>query len=109
MGVEKLFEQQVGTRALRVDRDAGVIFGVRVIGPSSTNGRVYPAATLSAARGLYENSNVHCNHPRKGAGSDRPIEQRIGWLKKGLSANFGESELTNTIPANVLACLKPFG
>src|SRR5262245_11293577 len=54
----------------RVDRAAGLIKGVKILGQKSSNGRIYPAETIRAAAHLYENKSVRLNHP------DNPEEQR---------------------------------
>ena len=49
--------------SVRIDREAGVIFGVKIIGCESKNGRHYPNDTLREAIPLYENSKVNLDHP----------------------------------------------
>ena len=49
---------------LGVEREAGVVRGVKILGLTSRNGRVYPAAVLEQARGLYEGAKVNVNHPK---------------------------------------------
>lgn len=43
-----------GSQRLRVDRDAGVIRGVKLLGLNSRNGRRYREGALVEAIGLYE-------------------------------------------------------
>ncbi|MFN0050543.1 MAG: hypothetical protein ACKV0T_00030, partial [Planctomycetales bacterium] len=70
------------SEAPQVDRDAGVIRSVRVLGRTSRNGREYSAAALQQAARLYEGLGVNLNHPRA-AQSDRArdVEEGIGWLE----------------------------
>jgi hypothetical protein len=67
--------------SLRVDREAGVIRGVKILGPQSRNGRVYPAATLAAAVGLYEGAKVNVNHPKGDPAAPRDYQDRIGVVR----------------------------
>jgi len=45
-----------------VDREAGVIHGVKLAGITSRNGRTYPESVLAKARPLYEGVSVFVNH-----------------------------------------------
>lgn len=68
--------EHCGQGACRVDRERGVIHGVKVLGTESVNGvegmagvrrRVYPAGVLREAARLYEGAKVDWNHqPGKG-------------------------------------------
>ncbi len=85
----------VESESIRVDRKAGVIHDVRILGPSSANRRRYLPEAISAARNLYEGKPVNYDHPRRdGAGAERSIDDRAGWLlnvqvsKGGLSGDF---------------------
>jgi hypothetical protein len=65
--------------SLAVDRDAGVIRGVKVLGPTSRNGREYSADALRKGVGLYEGVRVNVNHV--GRGESRGYGDRIGRLE----------------------------
>jgi hypothetical protein len=67
-------------RGQRVDREAGIIRGVRVCGLQSDNGRRYLPGALRRALPLYEGAKVKVNHPQR-PGQERPISDTIGWLK----------------------------
>lgn len=69
-----LSEDAVRQTSLRVDREAGVIYGVKVCGLTSRNGRTYPAATLKEAVALYDGVPANLNHTKSG----RPVQDRIG-------------------------------
>lgn len=77
--MEQLFEI-VQSRELRVDREQGVIHGVRILGPNSLNGRRYLAEAVRRAVPLYEGRAVNLNHPRNGE-NERSIADRFGWLR----------------------------
>ena len=47
---------------MRVDRGAGIIRGVKILGLESRNGRRYPAETLLRAVELYDGAKVNVNH-----------------------------------------------
>lgn len=67
--------------AHRVDRDKGVIFGVKVLGTQSSNRRVYDRQALQEAysQRLYEGCPVNVNHPKK-ATDPRDAHDRFGRL-----------------------------
>jgi hypothetical protein len=64
----------------RVDRAAGVIRGVRVLGLVSDNGRRYDRAAVEAAIPLYEKKSVRTNHPKRATDS-RDVGEVFGWLE----------------------------
>lgn len=64
----------------RVDRAAGIIRGVRVIGPRSDNGRQYLPEALLKAIPRYEKASVRTNHPRK-PDDQRDVNEVFGWLE----------------------------
>jgi len=65
--------------SLTVDREAGVIRGVKVLGPASRNGREYTPESLRKGVGLYEGVRVNVNHV--GRGQSRSYGDRIGRLE----------------------------
>jgi hypothetical protein len=68
--------------APQVDRDAGVIHGVRILGRISRNGREYSPAALQQAARLYEGLGVNLNHPdRPQSPGARDVEDGFGWLE----------------------------
>ena len=67
--------------ALGVEREAGVIRGVKILGLESRNGRVYPAAVLEQARALYEGAKVNVNHPKGSPLGPRDYQDRIGVIR----------------------------
>ncbi len=68
--------------ALRVDRDAGVLRGVKLIGLESLNGRRYRPAALTAAVSLYEGAKVNVNHPKEGPLAPRDYRDRLGVIRQ---------------------------
>lgn len=68
------------TAALCVDRKAGIIRGVKVLGLISENGRRYTPAAVKAAADLYEGVRVNVDHPHKDAGQPRSAYDRLGRL-----------------------------
>ena len=81
--------------AVRIDREAGVIFGVKIIGCDSRNGRHYPNETLQQAISLYENSKVNLDHPDGDPRKPRSYHARFGMIRNvhlrendGLYADF---------------------
>ncbi|GAG07484.1 unnamed protein product, partial [marine sediment metagenome] len=81
--------------SMRVDREAGVIRGVKILGRSSRNGRTYLPEALTHAAPLYEDARVNVNHPRGNPGGPRDYQDRIGVIRnvvfrggEGLFADF---------------------
>jgi len=73
----------------RVDRAAGVIRGVKILGLTSRNGRRYLPEALRSAVALYEGAKVNLNHPRGGPLSPRDYQDRIGMIRQ-VEAREGE-------------------
>jgi hypothetical protein len=80
--------------SMRVDRTAGVIRGVKILGSESRNGRTYLPEALAQAAPLYENAKVNVNHAKTGPGAGRDYQDRIGVIRNvapqagGLLADF---------------------
>ncbi len=80
---------------VRVDRTAGVIRGVKILGLRSRNGRVYLPEALAQAAPLYEEAKVNLNHPKDRPHRPRDYQDRIGAIRnvqlrdgEGLFADF---------------------
>lgn len=80
---------------MRVDRQAGVIRGVKILGIHSRNGRTYLPEALTEAASLYEGAKVNVNHPKGSPLGVRDYQDRIGVLgnvaarpTEGLFADF---------------------
>lgn len=67
-----------GHQTLRVDRTAGVIRGVKLLGLRSKNGRRYQENALAEAVALYEGAKVNINHPKGHPLSPRDYQDRLG-------------------------------
>jgi hypothetical protein len=87
-----LAESAADSAKLKVDRQAGVIYGVRVCGrfspnthgdPEATQGTEYLHEALEAARPLYEGAKVMCDHPadKNRPAGDRPVRDVFGVLR----------------------------
>lgn len=76
---------------VRVDRDAGVIHNVKVIGPVSANRRRYPVEVLAKAAPLYEDTRVNIGHLRD-AKTDRHINETFGSLRAISVKSAGENQ-----------------
>lgn len=75
----KLSESVYGD-ALKVDRDAGVIRGVKILGRESKNGRTYSDRAMREAATLYEGRKVNIDHMMR-EGSERPFRDVFGELR----------------------------
>jgi hypothetical protein len=67
---------------LRVDRAAGVLRGVKLIGLESLNGRRYRPEALAGAVTLYEGAKVNVNHPKEGPLAPRDYRDRLGVIRE---------------------------
>ncbi len=67
--------------AVRVDRQAGVLRGVKILGLESRNGRSYRPEALAQAARLYEGAKVNVNHPKGGPYAPRDYQDRIGVIR----------------------------
>ncbi len=74
---------------MRVDRAAGVIRGVKILGLQSRNGRRYLPDALARAAALYEGAKVNVNHPKAGPLAPRDYQDRIGVIR-GVQVQAGE-------------------
>ncbi len=80
---------------MRVDRDEGVIRGVKILGLESRNRRSYLPEALAQAARLYEDAKVNVNHPKGNPGAPRDYQDRMGVIRnvaarpgEGLFADF---------------------
>lgn len=71
-----------GDQTMKVDAQAGVIHGVKVLGLSSRNGRRYSEQALRQAVPLYEGARVNVNHPKGSATAPRDYRDRLGFLRE---------------------------
>lgn len=65
--------------ALRVDRERGIITGVKLLGRVSRKGREYPKEVMAKALPLYEGMRVNVDHVEPG--QRRSLRDRIGLVK----------------------------
>ena len=90
--LETLCEIIVQPSSGRVDRHAGIIRGVRILRPQPDSGRRYLGVAIRDACSLYEGRPVGVNPPSQSAVNfDRPIQDRVGWLKSVRLADGGLS------------------
>jgi hypothetical protein len=68
-----------GTK-LTVDREQGLIPGVKILGLKSRNGREYLPEAVRKAAPLYEGAKVNLNHPQGQATDPRDYQDRMGKL-----------------------------
>lgn len=80
--LQNLFEETYQTARPIIDRVAGVIRGVKILGASSRNGRDYSPQALREAAAIYEGLGVNTNHPsRSTPNASRAVEEGVGWLE----------------------------
>ena len=66
---------------IRIDRENGVLYGVKILGRTSRNGREYPSSTLQEAIVLYENAKVNLDHPDGDPRKPRSYQDRFGMIR----------------------------
>jgi hypothetical protein len=78
---EEVLQEYADNRGvvLRVDRAAGVIPGVKLLGAVSRKGREYPRTVMAKALPLYEGMRVNVDHVEPG--QRRSLRDRIGLVK----------------------------
>ena len=95
--MSELLQEFVDSRgvSMRVDRQRGVIRGVKILGLRSRNGRTYLPEALQQAARLYEGAKVNVNHPKGSPTGPRDYQDRIGTIRQvvargdeGLFADF---------------------
>lgn len=84
----KIFEEYREEKALPVDREAGIIRGVKILGKVSKNGRKYTEEAIAKARPLYEGAKVNIDHPKKDERA-RDWNDGIGELRNVVIAEDG--------------------
>lgn len=83
-----------GREPVRIDKESGIVFGVKILGMRSRNRRSYPQATLENAIPLYENAKVNLDHPEGDPRKSRSYQDRFGLIRnvrfehEGLYADF---------------------
>lgn len=78
----RLLESNRGDKPFAVDREKGVIPGVKIIGKISANNREYTSDALSKAKPLYEGAKVYFDHPDKASkASTRSYRDGFGELR----------------------------
>lgn len=77
------FEEYCHSRGtpLAIDRTAGILKGVKLLGLTSRNGRVYREEALAKALPLYEGAKVNINHGKGGPSSPRDYQDRLGRIR----------------------------
>lgn len=78
-----------GGQRLRVDRQFGVLRGVKLLGTVSKNGRRYRDDALREAANLYEGAKVNVNHPKGSPLAPRDYRDRLGVIR-GVEFRSGE-------------------
>jgi hypothetical protein len=81
--MNQLLQEYVDSRgqSIAIDRAAGVIRGVKVLGLHSRNGRTYLPEALANAIGLYEGAKVNVNHGRVAPSAPRDYQDRLGAIR----------------------------
>lgn len=75
-----VLEYQVDSQALQQSLEDGVVPGVKILGPTSHNGRDYSEHVMQSAVSKYEGLPVNIDHPKK-ATDPRSYNDRFGAIK----------------------------
>ncbi len=77
--------ESIFTDSSRIDKDAGIIRDVKILGRRSKNLREYSDRAFKECAKMYEGIDVNLSHPGKGSNVDEhgnpPVEQGFGWLE----------------------------
>jgi hypothetical protein len=77
-----LTETVMQASGLKVDREKGYIYNVKILGKDSLNNRRYSDPACDQAAVCYEGIGVNTNHPdAEAATRPRTIQEGIGWLE----------------------------
>ena len=88
--ITPLREVCLPTAALAIDKDRGIIRGVRILGRISLNKREYTPEAVRKGRDLYEGRPVNLDHHEaSGRDGQRSVASRFGWLQNVHEANDG--------------------
>jgi len=75
------------TAPLQVDREAGVIRNVKVLGLHSENNRVYTQEACRKALRMYEGVRLNIDHPTDANGNPKPMRGRSSYDRLGKLVN----------------------
>ncbi len=90
-GTQRLLEYSTNRGlALRVDREKSIIYGVKILGMESQNGRRYLPDALAQARQLYEGAPVNVDHRENGRRSYRDRIGRLMNVRLGADGLYGD-------------------
>lgn len=64
-----------------VDREAGIIRGVKILGEHSQNGNQYTQQCMAESRQIYEGAKVNVNHPKGSPSTPRDYQDRLGVIR----------------------------
>lgn len=97
--------ETVRSDSLKVDSEAGVIRGVKILGAKSKNGRVYTRQAMTEAAALYEGRKVYYGHnPKDDPRKERAFDEWAGELR-GVTLNesgvFGDFHYLKSQPRNL--------
>ena len=84
----QLLEVRVLGTPNKIDAEAGILYGVKILGTESQNGRRYTLSAIRKAAALYENCNVNIDHPTKPTESRSALD-RFAWLENVQVKNDG--------------------
>jgi len=90
---------------LVVDRDAGVIRGVKILGRESANGRTYSDQAMREAAILYDGRGVNLDHDR--TGKERKVAEGFGRIDNATvrpDGVYGDLEFLKSHPAAEQVC-----
>ena len=72
--------ERITAEGSQVDREAGVIRGVKLLGANSSNKRKYSPSAIEQAARMYEGAAVNVDHPSKPGSGERSVTDGIGWI-----------------------------
>ena len=93
----------------RVDKEAGIIYGVALLQETSKNGRTYTAKARASARSVYEGRPVHINHGNyEDYGTRNGVTRNIRENKAGVTIGDHHLNLSKPSTAGILEDAEKF-
>lgn len=91
--------------AAKIDKLAGVLRRVKILGRTSANGRIYTTEAMHQAAKLYEGAKVNLDHDKRDSQPDRSVADRLGVLRNVVVEQTGVFGDLHLLMAHPLAAM----
>lgn len=89
----------------QVNKAAGILRRVKILGRTSTNGRIYTTEAMQQAAKLYEGAKVNLDHEHSPSQFDRSVADRLGVLRNVVVEQAGVFGDLHLLMAHPLAAM----